>query len=100
MKAFFAKVWAWIVAHKIIAIATASVVVIGTALAIILPSALHDHTYSDAWSADAENHWHAATCKHEEEKSDLAAHTYTNACDTTCDVCGATRTTTHDHADT
>ena len=48
--------------------------------------------YATEWSSDADNHWHDATCKHEEEKSDLAAHTYTNACDTTCDVCGYTRT--------
>ena len=103
MKAFFGKIWTWIkstatkvwkwsVAHKAIAITTAAVVVAGTTCAIVLPIALHEHSYATEWSSDAENHWHDATCKHEEEKSDLAAHTYTNACDTTCDVCGYART--------
>ena len=103
MKAFFGKVldgikavcstvWNWCVGHKVIAIVAASVLVAGTTCAIVLPIALHEHSYATEWSSDAENHWHDATCKHEEEKSDLAAHTYTNACDTTCDVCGYTRT--------
>ena len=92
MKTFFSKIWTWILAHKIIAIVVASVLVAGTTCAIVLPIALHEHSYATEWSSDAENHWHDATCKHEEEKSDLAAHTYTNACDTTCDVCGYTRT--------
>ena len=92
MKAFFSKIWTWVLAHKIIAIVVASVLVVGTTCAIVLPIALHEHSYATEWSSDAENHWHDATCKHEEEKSDLAAHTYTNACDTTCDVCGYTRT--------
>ena len=92
MKAFFSKIWTWILAHKIIAIVAASVLVVGTTCAIVLPIALHEHSYATEWSSDAENHWHDATCKHEEEKSDLAAHTYTNACDTTCDVCGYART--------
>ncbi len=92
MKDFFSKVWTWILNHKIIAIVVASVLVVGTTCAIVLPIALHEHSYATEWSSDAENHWHDATCKHEEEKSDLAAHTYANACDTTCDVCGYTRT--------
>ena len=65
------------------------------ALSVITFSACsdpHEHSYATEWSSDAENHWHDSTCKHKEEKSDLAAHTYTNACDTTCDVCGYTRT--------
>ena len=92
MNAFFGKVWSWILGHKLIAITMAAVLVVGTPSAIVLPIALHEHSYSAEWSSDAENHWHAATCKHDEEKSDLAAHTYANACDTTCDVCGYVRT--------
>ena len=92
MKAFLAKIWTWILANKVIAIAAASVLVVGTTCAIVLPIALHDHSYAEEWSSDAESHWHDATCKHEEEKSDAAAHAYTNACDADCDVCGATRT--------
>ena len=133
MKAFFAKVWnaikgafskawAWSIGHKVIAIAVAATVVVGTTCAIALPIALHNHKFAEEWCTDAENHWHAATCKHEEEKSDLAAHTfdndcdakcdvcgyertagahtYDNACDTTCNNCGATRQITHNHATT
>ena len=103
MKAFFAKVWnatkslfkkTWAIsmAHKAIAIAVAATVVVGTTCAIALPIALHNHKFAEEWCTDAENHWHTATCKHEEEKSDLAAHTYDNACDVKCDVCGYERT--------
>ena len=92
MKAFFTKAWSWILGHKLIAIIIAAVLVVGTTCAIVLPIALHEHSYAAEWSSDAENHWHVATCKHDEEKSDLAAHTYANACDTTCDVCGYVRT--------
>ena len=92
MKAFFSKMWAWIVSHKIIAISVASVIVVGSTLGIVLPIALHEHSYKTEWSTDAQNHWHDAECKHEEEKSDLGAHAYDNDCDTTCNVCGAIRT--------
>ena len=97
-KAFFTKAWAWSLAHKVVAIAIAATVVVGTTCAIVLPIALHEHSYAEEWTTDATNHWHDATCKHEEEKSDIAAHTYDNACDTDCNVCGVTRTITHDHA--
>ena len=45
-----------------------------------------EHTFSADWSTDATNHWHAATCEHTEEKSELAAHADANA-DGKCDVC-------------
>ena len=38
------------------------------------PPAPHEHTYSDAWSADDTHHWHAATCEHTNEKKDFGAH--------------------------
>lgn len=34
----------------------------------------HVHTFSDAWSSNAEQHWHSATCGHD-VVSDLANHT-------------------------
>ena len=34
----------------------------------------HIHTYSDNWSKDANNHWHAATCEHISEVKDKAEH--------------------------
>ncbi|MBP5193116.1 MAG: hypothetical protein J6126_00095 [Clostridia bacterium] len=40
MKAFFDKVWAWIVAHKIVSIVIAAVLVAGITLAIVLPLTL------------------------------------------------------------
>ena len=52
----------------------------------------HEHKFSTDWSTDDTNHWHSAICEHEEEKSDVEAHSYDNACDPACDVCGYTRT--------
>lgn len=64
----------------------------------------HEHTFSIEWTYDADNHWHAATCEHKDEKSDLAAHTWDSGIVTgeatclkdgektyTCTVCGATK---------
>ncbi len=49
----------------------------------------HTHTFSEVWSKDETNHWHAATCTDTEDcasqTSDLAEHTYT---DGECTVCG------------
>ncbi len=49
------------------------------------PVAPHTHTYADAWTSDADYHWHAATCGHADEVKDKAAHTYENGA---CTVCG------------
>ena len=45
----------------------------------------HTHTFADTWSFDAQNHWHAATCGHD-ERTDIAAHVIA---DGACTVCGA-----------
>ena len=34
----------------------------------------HQHTYSDKWTTDSENHWHKATCEHTTEVKDKAEH--------------------------
>ena len=34
----------------------------------------HTHTYSDKWSSDETQHWHAATCGHDDVKGDVAEH--------------------------
>lgn len=47
----------------------------------------HTHTYSDLWSSDSQNHWHAATCEHSDQKSGYAAHSDGDG-DGKCDVCG------------
>ncbi|MDY2888727.1 MAG: PT domain-containing protein [Candidatus Caccosoma sp.] len=37
----------------------------------------HTHTYEETWSHDENNHFHKATCKHKDEVSDVAAHSFT-----------------------
>ena len=38
----------------------------------------HTHTFSDKWTADDDNHWHAATCEHGVEVSEMGAHVDAN----------------------
>ena len=57
----------------------------------------HKHVYSDAWTTDETNHWHAAICGHAEEIADLAPHT-DNGNDGVCDTCGKTYYTPHKHS--
>ena len=45
-----------------------------------------EHTYSDKWSTNATEHWHAATCEHAELKADVASHTDADE-NGKCDVC-------------
>lgn len=47
----------------------------------------HTHTYSNEWTSDATQHWHAATCEHTDQKKDAANHVDANE-DGKCDVCG------------
>lgn len=44
------------------------------------------HTYSEAWSSDAQFHWHAATCNHIGSVSEKAEHADEDN-DGACDVC-------------
>ena len=37
---------------------------------------IHIHTYSEAWTSDANGHWHEATCEHTTEVSGKADHTF------------------------
>jgi len=68
---------------------------------------IHIHTYSEAWTKDETNHWHAATCGHKDEVIDKAAHSFgeyvsnndaTTEADGTktreCSVCGHKDTVT------
>ena len=63
------------------------------------------HTYSDQWSSNELQHWHAATCEHTGEKIDVADHVWNPGQITTqptattkgvmtytCSICGATKT--------
>lgn len=45
-----------------------------------------DHTYSDTWSSNSDEHWHKATCEHSTLKSDVATHADIDE-DGLCDVC-------------
>ena len=45
-----------------------------------------EHTFSENWASDAENHWHAATCEHGEIKDSLAPHVDADE-NGICDVC-------------
>lgn len=78
-----------------------ALLVVCLALAMV---SCHKHTFSDQWSFDNANHWHASTCGHD-VTADQAAHTWDNGVVTkestcteegvktfTCTVCGATRT--------
>ncbi len=54
------------------------------------------HSYGSDWESDGTHHWHECACG---DKQDAAEHTYDNACDTTCHVCGKVRTITHAYAE-
>ena len=59
-----------------------------------------DHKPTGDWKSDATHHWHACENDKCADAGDKAEHVFDNACDTTCNVCQATRNTTHSHADT
>ena len=46
----------------------------------------HECEFSEEWSHDANYHWHAAICGHEDEKADRDEHIDENG-DNLCDVC-------------
>ena len=49
------------------------------------------HSFSTDWSKDADYHWHAATCPHDDLISDKAEHIYDDDMDATCNTCGHVR---------
>ncbi|MCQ2455427.1 MAG: leucine-rich repeat protein [Clostridia bacterium] len=54
------------------------------------------HSFSSEWIIDSNNHWHICiNCG--TAVSNKAAHVFDNACDTDCNICGSTRTTTHNY---
>lgn len=55
----------------------------------------HEHTFSEDWTSDENNHWHAATCEHTEETSAVGAHTFGE--DGKCTVCGYEKPAEHTH---
>lgn len=68
----------WIIAHKLLSIVIAAVVVVGAATAIVLPIALkHEHTFAAEWSQDGENHWHVCTPVRTAKKLPTKLHIHT-----------------------
>lgn len=77
---------------------TTTVLMLMLVLCTVFAACKHEHTlFATDWSQDGESHWHACTEEDCTEISDKAAHVYDNACDATCNVCGATRAV-GDHA--
>ncbi len=62
------------------------------------PEKDHTHTFEEGWTHDAANHWHKATCGHDSERSDVAAHTYD--ANGKCTVCDYQKDITQDHTHT
>ena len=55
----------------------------------VIDKVTHECEYN-VMKHDADNHWNECECGEKDETS-VAAHVYDNACDTTCNVCGAER---------
>ena len=58
----------------------------------------HQHTYSDKWTTDSENHWHKATCEHTDAIASKGAHVDTDE-NGQCDVCGLGDGHNHNYSD-
>ncbi|MCM1236985.1 MAG: InlB B-repeat-containing protein, partial [Ruminococcus flavefaciens] len=65
--------------------------VLGTAFAVSSAACAHKHTFYSDWTADENSHWHAASCAHKDEKSDVGVHIW--GLDDVCDTCGYDRST-------
>lgn len=64
---------------------------------IALAACKHEHEFSESWIAGDTSHYYVCECG---EKKDEASHVFDNACDTTCNTCGKTRSTSHSYAST
>lgn len=60
---------------------------------VIKPALGHKHSFGSDWQWNGTMHWHS--CSGCSEHSDESRHTYDNACDTTCNVCGYERKVEH-----
>ncbi len=59
------------------------------------PSKEEEHHYSEVYSSDETGHWHDCTVKGHNDKDEVKAHEYSDAMDTSCDICGYIRTLKH-----
>lgn len=73
----------------------------------MIPALTDAHTFSEDWSFDEDNHWHAATCEHTTLESEKSEHTWDDGIVTTsethtttgvktykCMICNKTKTET------
>lgn len=71
----------WIIAHKLLSIIIAAVIVVGATLGVVLPIALskdggHTHDYSEQWTKNETEHWHVCLGDDCNEVSGKATHTF------------------------
>ena len=60
-----------------------------------IPLECDEHNFGDTYKHDDINHW--LECVDCGKKKNEVAHIFDNACDTTCDTCGYTRSITHNY---
>lgn len=53
----------------------------------MIPALTDAHTFSEDWSFDEDNHWHAATCEHTTLESEKSEHTWNNGTISTAATC-------------
>ena len=78
--------------HKAGAVATCESAQTCTRCDYVFVAAL-GHKYAETWTNNEKGHWH--TCSQCTKKGSYAEHTFENACDTDCSVCGYTREVEH-----
>lgn len=54
----------------------------------------HEHTFSDEWSMNDNEHWYSAICEHSDEIKDKASHDLVNGI---CQVCGYRKNNENEH---
>ena len=64
---------------------------------VLQTSMNHDHTFTNEWVSDENGHWYK--CAECDATRDMAEHTYDNACDEACNICGMTRQPPHEIGD-
>lgn len=73
-------------AKSTVIVVLALIVIMAMFMLVACSETEHKHTFAEGWTSDATNHWHAATCGHDEEKSEVAAHVDEDE-NGKCDVC-------------
>ncbi len=61
---------------------------------LLTPKLGHVHKYQETLSSDESGHWYA--CEGCKDQKDFEAHTFDNACDPDCSVCGYVTNSAHD----